>query len=810
MSLFKDSPVKIAIAIVLVGVWGVLKYQRMHEYDDPIRPVQAPQAAPAPAEPPKLVVGAEASVIATIDWADPADPRAVPLWSGDYLFDTRAGIQVWNSGTLALTPLKALPASARLLEQAWMRYSGPKARGTLFAVQDAALASVVLVKDQQSTVDQRLLLPVGFTPDAMVKLTDHTALLCSAGARHALVVDGRTGELKLMTRADSPDQTLPITERGVALVGPVSGFPDQQAAPLADDGKIRQPLWFDTRSCRWQANGLPEPLASAQDLVLSVRPDVRLDNAGIAIVAASWRDPLTRELKTLQTPLVWNRDHLQWWQRKTADLPGVGPGAMVGLQELDWSYAAAEGRLAFHGSVDDQWREATQRLPAHDSFKLLYSGNEGVFVLLASKLQPGRIVHLDPASRFSALRTSLSGESVVAFGRGALMVFDSAGAKVNVITPDAPKPAPVAALPQAQRNSAGVELADGSILVFGGLAPGCDPTGPSMCPQRSAGALRWIPLEQRWQSVPGLAVPYASGEALEGGSTELSMHHGRSDFLVRGQELFYLSNNAIKWTGYPRDEAARLYRWQLAGNSAALAQTRLNRRNASLIALDDGRLVVAGGAAVDEGTSPACTSCLERRKEAVRRLAANRSSDSVNSDDALVRAEAEVPPCAACATTMGGDAYASARSCEIYDAAGNRWLPGPWANHAGGRAVKLDNGRIFKLGLLGESPQSAAYGAETADQALSHWSAAPPFPLPQSATVKAMHVIGNQVLLVMQTPADRMVLWDDDSRSWQIRPLPRHSAWSIHTLPEFVARGAGGGLLLIFQDGFEYLDWPLH
>lgn len=806
MSVFRDSPGKIVLAVVLAAVWGVLQYKRMHQYDDPPRS-PTPAAAPAPAEPPKLVIGAEASVLTTINWADPADPRAVPLWNQQYLFDTRDGVQIWHSGTLKLTPLQALPTSARLLDQAWMHFASSKARGTLFAVQDGHLASVALVRDDKTSAEQRLMLPIGFIPDALVPLGDDTALLCSSTGSQALVVSGRDGELKLKTQADSGEYGQAMLERA-GIVGPVTGFADQKETPVVADGPIRQPLWFDTRACRWRARALPEPLASAQDLTLAVRPDVKLNNAGIAIVAASWRDPVTRDTKTLQTPLVWNREHAQWWQRKTADLPGVPPRALVALQQMDWSYAAGDGRFAFHASLDEQWREATQRLPAHDSFKLLYSRNEGVFVLLASTQQPGRIVHLDPASRFSEHRTGIDADSVVPFGRGQLMVLEGTSAKVSIISPDLPKPAAVASLPQAQRSASGVELADGSILVFGGLEPRCDPGQQNTCPQRAVPTFRWIPVEQRWQPVPSLTLPYATGTALEGGSTTSHMRHGRSDFLVRGNDLFYLSSNAIKWAGVPRDEASRLYRWQLGGKNEPLAQTRFNRSNATLIALNDGRLAVVGGAAAEEGEAPSCSGCLAQRKEAVRRLAATLAKGDDDDDDAELRAEAQVPPCDSCTITPIGEGYATARTSEVYDQAANRWSPGPWANHAGGRALKLANGRIFKFGLAGDSTDSAVYGAETADPALARWTAAPPFPFPTPASVKAMHAIGNQVLLMMDTPRDRLVLWDDDSRSWQVRPLPRHSGWSIHQLPDFITHGVGSQLLLIYNDGFEYLDWP--
>lgn len=806
MSAFRDSAGKILLAVVLVSVWGVLMYKRMHAYDDPPQPPAPPVTAPAAAEPPKLVVGAEASVLATINWADPADPRAVPLRNQQYLFDTRDGVQIWNSGTLALAPLQALPPSARLLDQVWMRYSSTKARGTLFAVHDGQLSSVALVRDDKASAEQRLMLPIGFIPDALVPLGDDAALLCSSTARQALVVSGRDGELKLKAQADSGEHELGMLRRA-GIVGPVTGFADQDQTPVAADGRIGQPLWFDTRTCRWRARALPEPMARALDLTLAVRPDVKLNYGGIAIVAASWRDSATGAMQTLQTPLVWNSEHNQWWQRKTADLPGVPPRALVGLQEMDWSYAAADGHFAFHGSMDEQWREATQRLPAHDSFKLLYSGNEGVFVLLAGTQQPGRIVQLDPAARFAEPRTSIDADSVVPFGSGQLMVLEGRSAKVSVISPDLPKPAPVASLPQALRHASGVELADRSILVFGGLDPRCDPGQRPACPQRAAPALRWIPVEQRWQPVPSLTLPYATGTALEGGSTAPDSRHGRSDFVVRGNDLFYLSSNAIQWAGFPRDEASRLYRWQLGGKSEPLAQTHFNRSNASLVALNDGRLAVVGGAAAGEGEAPSCTSCLAQRKEAVRRLAATLAREP-DGYDAEARAEAAVPPCESCTTSSVGEGYLTARSSEVYDPAADRWSPGPWANHADGRALKLANGRIFKFGLISDSTHSAVYGAETADPALSRWSAAPPFPLPAPAAVKAMHAIGNQVLLMMETPRDRMVLWDDDSRSWQVRPLPRHASWSIHTLPRFITRGVGSQLLLIYDDGFEYLDWP--
>lgn len=804
--MFRDSPRKIVLAVILVVLWGVFLHKRVNPYDDPPRPA-APAAAPAPAEAPPLVVGAVATVLATVNWADPADPRAVPLRGQKYLFDTKDGVQVWDSTHLILTPLPALAAGVRLLDQAWVPFQSGPALGTLVAVRDAQLASVVLVREDGAAVERRLMLPIGFIPDAMVRLADDAALVCSSAAGHSLVVGGRGGELTQRSHTDAHPYAPDMLVRA-GVVGAVEGFPDQKEIKVEADGRIGQPLLFDTRTCRWRARGLPEPMASALELTMSVRTDVRLNYAGKAIVAASWRDPLTREMKTLQTPLVWNEEHAQWWQRKTADLPGVPPQAVAGLLEGDWSYAAGDGRFAFHSSHDNQWREATQRLPAHDGFKLLYSRNEGVFVLLTSATLPGRIVHLDPASRYTQFRTSIAADNVVPFGRGALMVLDGASSKAAIISPDAPKPAPVASLPQAQRRSSGVELADGSVLVFGGLAAQCDPDQQAVCPQRYNASFRWVPVEQRWQAVPTLTVPYAKGESLAGGSTDLDARLGRSDFLLRGNALFYLSGNAIKWAGYQKDEASRLYRWQLEGKNEPLAQTRLNRTNATLIQLDDGRLAVVGGAAADEGQAPACAPCLEQRKEAVRRMATSLSRTPDDDHDAQSNAEAAVPQCASCTETIVSEGFATARSCEVYDVAGNRWLPGPWANHAGGRAVKLANGRVFKFGLLGASTRDAVYGAETADPALARWTAAPPFPFAQPATVTAMHAIGNQVVLVMDAPADRLVLWDDDSRSWQVRALPKHSAWSLHTQPRFITRGVDKQLLLIHEDGFEYLDWP--
>jgi hypothetical protein len=254
-------------------------------------------------------------------------------------------------------------------------------------------------------------------------------------------------------------------------------------------------------------------------------------------------------------------------------------------------------------------------------------------------------------------------------------------------------------------------------------------------------------------------------------------------------------------------------RWQLGGGMQPVARTLVDRQRASLVELVDGRLAVIGGLA-SEQASPACQRCEAQRQGEISRLKAQRARRAAphEADDEEGSGIDEPPPCSVCGEAIGPrDRFRRARSSEVFDEAGGRFLPGPWSHHPGGRAVRLANGRIFKFGLDGWSATDSAYVAETADARLGSWSAAPPFPLPQGTVVIHFVAVGNQVLFILAKPEDRLVIWDDETRRWRVEPLPASGQWGPRNIPQaaLTLDAAADRVLLIHVHEYEVQRWPL-
>lgn len=813
------SKLKSLIALVAVSLCVGVWYKRLSDTDAFPSTHPAAIVPTATSTPVLATIGGIAPVLATINWADPQDPAAIPLDSrGDrFLFDTTEGLQVWDSNTFKMSPLVT---DARLMENIWMRMRKGVDHGTLFAVtsgRSAKAATLFWVGDDQTKITLRFDLPHDFVPSALVRLSQVNALVCSATTRRALVVGMIDGDLQRTAVASSPSLIRLLQDVGV--VGPVEDFGNLTERDIEGTSTYQRPMIFDTRTCSWIARKLPEPLASGENLEILPITITSFRNSP-SIVAASWIDPATREPRTLNAPLVWDREDQQWRERQRSVSPIITPNRLRGVAEGEGTYAAdvSQGRFAFLAPVDERWRESTQRLPVAEGVKLLRIGREGVLALLIDSRQPGRVVRLDP-SKESWLDVRLpnyfsyGASSAVSLKGGEVMIVH--GGKTTYATlvrPKTPNIASLPNLPQPQLRPSGVELADGSVVIFGGLHADCYASDLRNCAHGTLPSFRWISSEQRWQPLPELAVPFAFGMALDGGNSEITSAYRRSDFLVQsGNELFYLSTAEMK-RSYDRVEPTRLYRWRLGSATQSLSATRLSRSDATLIELNDGRIAVMGGAAAKEPPSPACQACQSKRQLEVARLAraiARKGGAAADIDtEEETNPEEMVPQCDACATLPWGDYFSSARSCEIYDLRAERWYFGPYTNYAGGRAVKLANGRIFKLGLLGYNATDALYAAETADAGLTQWTAAPPFPFKNPAAVSSIHAIGNQVLVIMVKPADHYVVWDDASRQWGVRPLPVNSDWSLRNIPLHVSQSENGKVLLIYNGSYEYLAWP--
>lgn len=811
--------------LLCVGLW----YKRISDADNsvaqsPAKIDRASEAEPMESIEPATSVDGVASVLTTINWADPQNPVAIPLSlrGTTFLFETQNGLQFWDSNSLKMTPMLLPVDNAKLLENIWMRVHHANLNGTLIAVssgQSPSPTTLMLLSDNNFIIESRFDLPADFVPSALVALSPDRALICSSTMKQAKVFSVVYGKLTQVTAAMSFRDTQTLLQNA-GVTGDVEGFGNLKALGPEGSYTTKQPLVFNTSTCKWSARNLPEPLASGRSLQLM--PKYLVSHRSHAIVAASWRDPATNELRTLSAPLIWSSGDGQWRARQTSDLPGMHPNRLTGVTGEQWTYAASasQGRFSFLASVDDQWRESTQRLPATEDLKLLPIGNEGVLALLIDSKKPGRVVRLDPGKewrtrvQFPHRLTYENG--VIPLANGELMVITGSNSSyVMLVSPKDPTVISLPNLPQPMIRPSGVQMLDGSVVVFGGLHPACFVTSLKDCAYGSQPSFRWIPTEKRWQPLPTLAIPFAFGEFFDVSNSGITSRDKRIDFQIsQGDELFYLSGNVKNRSNNQLAGPSRLYRWK--GVTTALAMTRVNRHSATLVELNDGRFAVVGGSSENEPASAACQQCQKIRKEAVaamaEKLAQNRNESMDEAGEDGLDPETAIPhcePCSAHSTGDTSDSFKFARSSELYDRRSDRWNFGPFSNFAGGRAVKLANGRIFKFGLQGYSSTDNIYAAETADAGLTQWVATPPFPFDKPASVSEILAVGNQVLVVMAKPEDRYVIWDDTTRRWQIHPLPKPSNWTLRTTPWHVSKGGANQVLMIYQDTFEYLAWPL-
>lgn len=817
---------QLIVAVIAVASCIGLWYTRLADPEEAV--VKAPPVAravvPTPGILPPAPVNGIAPTLTTIAWRNPENPASIPLSVRDkqFLFETTNGLNVWHAESLKMEPLQHPYNQARLVEKIWMRArSGMNDYGTLFAVdaRDAGAATTLyLLQDAKTQVTEHFDLPENFILAALVRLSDDTALLCSTGAQRTLFVRVVNGQIKKMDSASGQIYLLPLLKE-VGVIGQLEGIGRLGDPGLRGYPDYERPVLFDVDRCAWTAKWLPDPLASADRLDIHIRYIQSFQAP--SVVSARWVDRTSGEPRTLDAPLIWRWRDRHWLARQAADYSMLAPSQLSGVLYKEWSYAAdlSQGRFAFYAPVDERWRNSTLRLPPAESLKVLPIGAEGVLALLIDSREPGRIVRLDPAGEeWPKRRLPHSVGSYFEFVpmRGGELMLTQGGeaSYVSIIRPDGPSVESLPSLPQPQEYVSGVQLDDDSVVVFGGLHPSCFKESPDQCSHGVQPSYRWIPSEKRWQPLPTLKVPFSTGRALDGGNYVIP----RSDFLVyQGREIYFLSSQTMKRSGEAAEAPSQLNRWSLDRGTETLAVAEFARNEATLLDLDDGRLAVVGGSARNEPASPVCQACERTRQAAIAQLrekmdreAKERSgSESEEDFDPDQELEELVPPCNSCTVMPPHDDFTFARSSEIYDPRTNRWIRGPYANHFGGRALKLANGRLFKIGLLGYSAEDADYVAETADPSLTKWTAAPPFPLPRPAEVRTIAAIGDQVLIVMAKPADRYVIWDDDRRSWQVHPLPRHADWGLRHIPVYVGPAGDDHVLATYSTTYEYLPWPL-
>ncbi|MBC7617571.1 MAG: hypothetical protein H7293_01020 [Candidatus Saccharibacteria bacterium] len=241
-------------------------------------------------------------------------------------------------------------------------------------------------------------------------------------------------------------------------------------------------------------------------------------------------------------------------------------------------------------------------------------------------------------------------------------------------------------------------------------------------------------MNDRWEEVRGLRLNFAIGEPLAYGNSDIATQWPRKDTLVRANGDFVFMNGPTRYELEAQSMTplvSTLMRWNPTGGTAQLGKLRQARIYATVLELNDRRLVVLGGETgkMLESSTDLCPDC---------------------SDE-----------------TVATGAMEPTTATEIFDDATGKWRRGPVTNFAGGRAVKLANGKVFKLSLAQRYSAEGGYRAEIADALFSNWKELPPFPQKQFK-VQHVAVAGNRVLFFSENASDNTVLWDDTRQAWRI------------------------------------------
>ncbi len=698
----------------------------------------------------------------TIRWADPLNPAFVPLGSGEFLLATQTGIQHWDAKRNIFSPVPDWPAPPGVLYGAWLRAG----ENTLFAAGDrAGPNSLLLWSLKARKVTASFELPADLRPRALIAIGDEHALVCGFDTA-SFVVQLESAQLQRVSSQSDPIRS--GLERA-SVAGPVEGFGE---IPEPRDANGRpSPVRFDTAECEWKVSNPPAFFGKS----LEVKP-FRLSDGRWLIGLASWQDPATGYWEKLETPLVWNAQTAGWDTLQRLTERGGEPRAVraFGPDDAIASAMAPDPSLVeFFDRETLSWQRSRQRLPDAVHAMLAPLDDSTVLAFLAGdRNNAGAVVKMEPMQQPTPggrLAFDHDNFGAVDLGKSSSMLL---GKRVEIIREGLPTeviepPArPIA-------TASGVALDDDSVLVFGGLPEGCRPDYLSQCDkgERPMSSFLWQWSRGVWVELAELKIPFTVGAWWDSGNSGIAP---RADALVRENgDFVYLTNGLIKW--HEGDEPlppTQLYRWRLDKAPEVLAPLRLSRERPTLLELADGRLAVIGGTAQRD----------------------------------LIAFEKDCLDCQDSFAIRGP--FEETASTEIFDENLKTWVPAAPAYYPGGRAVRLANGRVFKLALRGYTSEEG-YQAEIADPGITRWTRTPPFPLREEKTsVWQLVAVGNRAVIVMERPADRLVVWEDDKQQWQILKPWKGVTWSADK-PLFSVSPAGNDrVLLRYANSYEYSALP--
>ncbi|OQA33262.1 MAG: hypothetical protein BWY57_01341 [Betaproteobacteria bacterium ADurb.Bin341] len=704
----------------------------------------AVSASVAAGAPPDDQLGDEAPVYAVIDWPD-RSPRYVNLGADQYLVATKAGMQVWDALRNRLRMAENWPAHSRFVEWQWARL----ATGTLLVAEshsdnDRPLPALVWWDAASGRFSAPLAAQPSVSVKALVRLDESHALACLS------LNDPQSGDkTPARFRAAVVEVLNPAPRWGSASMqvlqsanirGPVDGVgtvvePSGAAKPA--------PVYFNTLTCQWEIRNPPAELHNVRSLNLMHQ---RLPDGRIVISHADWDRVSDDKTPTLAAPLLWSESEQRWVNMvNTAQNPnGPGPFRAYGIDDLVVSMPTSGAEFVeFLDPKTLRWIRSQQRLPETygPSVGPLSTGEALVFLWDSG----GRVLKVGPLQQVPAghfvyphgfLGEVRLHDGILLYGGGGYWYPQN---RLEILRL-APTPASslIAPLPKPLAYLSGVELADRSIVLFGGSPPRCFPSRleGECVPARPQPVYRYLPKEDRWLEVSGLSIRFAIGPSLD--SQTMDFACPRRDAVARRNSGFVFLDGEDERFRQKRDWSrmrTTAYEWRPGGQLKSLGQLQQGRAQVSLLELKDGRLAVMGGQAqVDIGKR--CIGCAF-------------DTDSVGPLE-------------------------FATSTEVLSK--GKWKPGPKANFPGGLAVKLANGRIFKLSLANLWTADQGYNAEMADARFRRWAKLPPLPL-REFTALDVQVVGNRVLILPTIAShgknnDKVVIWDDVKRKWLVWQKP--------------------------------------
>lgn len=743
------------------------------------------------------------SVMATytlIEWRDNLNPSYANLGNDQFLVDTRQGLLLWdepsNIFSQPVFPPGIDAATLNLFNEteiAWARLGNSPADTLINISMDGG-------SDQLPRILNTLLwwdgnhhrfaaaLSIAKTNSAphLLSLGPHHALLCTRFNGSKVVRLHRTDGKSSLMLAESEDIAARAALQSTGVVGKVDGFEE------LTETNMTSPVYYDTSHCSWEIRNLPDiaikPFldrkTSKSDPI--IKPYFLADGQ-ILLSEVEYFDG--QYWRHMNPPLLW-RPKTQSWAAIEHTSGDGGRIHRAGQGEPVMSHAFQSKIVEFLDTKSMHWVRSRQVLPdgylsVGANIEPLSNGNAVVFMRDNPGGQVGLIAptHDDlPIDKLQLPRYRYDGE--IALHDGGLVLVGGGdewnpSVRSEILDAATGQAHQIASLPMPLVSPYGLELKDSGVLVFGGLPARCGPSfyWSEQCSHLPAqSSFRYFPRGNRWQPLQDLTIPFTTGYAWQTGNSGLASQWSRNDALVRRNgDVVWVEGGEVFGANEKLPQTSLLKRWRLENQntkSETIASLRKGRNRSTLIELADGRLVVIGGYAQigQVASDKKCTDC---------------PSES-EFDGTFVPARS---------TEVLGE---SSRSAAV-------WLSGPKAHYGGGRALKLANGRVFKLSLTGDF-DSEGYRAEIADAAFTQWERLPPLPFGE-AVVRNVGVAGNRVIILNNT--DQTVAWDDDAKAWLVwKNWPKGAGTkddppiSISALPD------GKRVLIRYSSSFDIVNLP--